>query len=249
MKKTELKSLIRNTILEAVNESTPPGFPKKIADKILKRYKDAPQKAYATMWSLHNKHKGKLEEMWAAWESKNQPISEEASMAAADLDAIEHYIGHLKQLIHDDSDLEDWIKAKLTMAKSNLSSVFANLNHAAKSSGQPGVECNECMEEVKQQSLNEVVGAKPVVGQNKYNYVVTYTSQGTNQSMKSLAPIYASSEVDAKKIAIAPFNPSVVKITSVKVTNLGPVVQADVDAYNKSIEAYAASIKKFGTTD
>ena len=78
---------------------------------------------------------------------------------------------------------------------------------------------------------------------------MTYTLQGTNQSIKSLAPIYASSEVDAKKIAIAPFNPNMVKIISVKVTNLGPVIQADVDAYNKSIEATADSIQKFGTTN
>jgi len=274
MTKTELKSIIRNTILESINdfpddmtdtecekcgdgvdmykksvsESTPPGFPEKLADKILKQYKDTPQKAYATMWSIDKKHGKKLQEMWAAWESKNQPVSEEASMAAGDLDAIEHYIGHLKQLVNDDSDLEDWVKAKLTLASSNLQSVFGYLNHAAKTNGQPGIECNECMQEVDQ-SLNEIVGVKPVVGQNKYNYVVTYTLQGTNQSVKSLAPIYASNEVDAKKIAVAPFNPNVVKIISVKVTNMGSVIQADVDVYNQSVQSTADSIKKFGTTN
>jgi hypothetical protein len=72
-----------------------------------------------------------------AWSPKNEAsvVGEEASMAAGDLDRIEHYTKHLKQLVNDDSELEDWVKAKLTLASSNLESVFGYLNHNNKSDG------------------------------------------------------------------------------------------------------------------
>jgi hypothetical protein len=60
----------------------------------------------------------------------NESINEEASMAAGELDAIAHYVNHLKQLVNDDSNLEDWQKSKITLAKSNLESVFSSLNHS-----------------------------------------------------------------------------------------------------------------------
>lgn len=61
----------------------------------------------------------------------NEVIEEEASMAASDLDSIIHHANELKQLnaITDDAELEDWIKAKLTIASQNLIAVFNNLNH------------------------------------------------------------------------------------------------------------------------
>ena len=58
-------------------------------------------------------------------------IEEEASMAASDLDSIIHHANELKQLnaITDEAELEDWIKAKLTLANQHLIAVFDNLNH------------------------------------------------------------------------------------------------------------------------
>jgi hypothetical protein len=58
-----------------------------------------------------------------------ESINEEASMAAGELDAIAHYVEHLKQFVTDDSNLEDWQKAKITLAHHYLESVFSNLNH------------------------------------------------------------------------------------------------------------------------
>jgi hypothetical protein len=56
-------------------------------------------------------------------------MSEEARMASSDLDAISHYLEHLKQMISDQSELEDWVKAKINIAKENLNTVFNYLNH------------------------------------------------------------------------------------------------------------------------
>jgi hypothetical protein len=60
MKKSELKQLIKEVIESTMQESSPPGFPKDLHDKIVKQYGKTP-KAYATMWALHNK--GNLEEV------------------------------------------------------------------------------------------------------------------------------------------------------------------------------------------
>jgi hypothetical protein len=62
-------------------------------------------------------------------ETIQETIKEEASMAVSDLEMIGHMHEHLKELIKDDSELEDWVKAKLTMACANLISVFKYLNH------------------------------------------------------------------------------------------------------------------------
>jgi len=111
-------------------------------------------------------------------------------------------------------------------------------------------DTDECMTEVNQQSLTELVGIAPMIGQNKYDYVVTTLYKGSNsQTVKSLSPIFATDEVEAKKLATAPYNRSVVTIVSVKVTNVGSVTQADIDAYNKGVKGTADSIRRFGTTN
>ena len=89
MKKSELKKLIKQIVTEAIGlgvaetnlqESAPPDFPPALEKKLLAQYKDVPQKAYATMWKMHNaKNEGhaKVNEMWAAWEAKgmNEDVS------------------------------------------------------------------------------------------------------------------------------------------------------------------------------
>lgn len=89
MKKSELKKLIKQIVTEAIGlgvaetnlqESAPPDFPPALKKKLLAQYKDVPQKAYATMWKMHNaKNEGhaKVNEMWAAWEAKgmNEAVS------------------------------------------------------------------------------------------------------------------------------------------------------------------------------
>jgi len=56
---------IKNRLLEV----RPPRFPETLYRKIIRRYRD-PIKAYKVMWSLHNKHRDKLDEMWLAFEGK-----------------------------------------------------------------------------------------------------------------------------------------------------------------------------------
>lgn len=89
MNKAQLKELVRQIVKEAIGlgvaetnlqESAPPNFPAALEKKLLSRYKDTPQKAYATMWKIHNaKKKGnaKVNEMWAAYENKgmNEAVS------------------------------------------------------------------------------------------------------------------------------------------------------------------------------
>ena len=53
----------------------------------------------------------------------------------------------------------------------------------------------------------------------------------------------AKDEMEAKKKAIAPYNPKVVKIKSVKVTKVGDVTQADLDQYTKAGEYYAHALR------
>ena len=92
MKRNELKQLIREVIKEfaplgvadevKLDEIAPPHFPRALEKKLLAQYKDTPQKAYATMWKIHNaKNEGnqRVCEMWAAWENKsiNEGIAEE----------------------------------------------------------------------------------------------------------------------------------------------------------------------------
>lgn len=80
-------------------------------------------------------------------------VDEDAQMAASDLDSILHHANEIKSLnlVTDESELEDWIKAKLTIANQNLISVFNYLNHQATSDGsttpeQTGIEGEQDLE-------------------------------------------------------------------------------------------------------
>jgi len=167
------------------------------------------------------------------------------SMAIGELKQLNNDAQELETMIQVNTELEDWVKARLTLASSNLESVFGYLNNATKNGG-----ADECMTEANQQSLTELAGITPMIGQNKYDYVVTTLYKGSNsQTVKSLSPIFATDEVEAKKLATAPYNRSVVTIVSVKVTNVGSVTQADIDAYNKGVKGTYDSIRRFGTTN
>ena len=75
MNKSELKNLINEAISEAMTESAPPKFPRALEKKLLAQYKDNPAKAYATMWTIHNKkNEGdqRISEMWMAYEEKGK---------------------------------------------------------------------------------------------------------------------------------------------------------------------------------
>lgn len=82
-------------------------------------------------------------------ETVNEVVSEEARMSASELDSILHHANELKQhgLVTDESNLEDWVKAKLTIASQNLISVFNYLSHEQ---GNP-----EGMEHHKEQPIKE----------------------------------------------------------------------------------------------
>lgn len=62
--------LLRSANSDSVNESAPPGFPKPLYHKLKKKYKGSPEKAYATMWKIHNKYGDKLEETYNALDNK-----------------------------------------------------------------------------------------------------------------------------------------------------------------------------------
>ena len=100
MNKDQLKQLVRQIVKEAIGlgvagtniqESAPPDFPATLKKKLLSRYKDVPQKAYATMWKMHNaKNEGnqRVCEMWAAYENKgmNEVVSGMNVAYIADVD-------------------------------------------------------------------------------------------------------------------------------------------------------------------
>lgn len=88
MNRVQLKQLIREAVEEVMSEfapmgvadegmlqeKSPPNFPKKLHDKLLKQYAGDEEKAYATMWKIfYEKEKGhkKVNEMWTAWENKS----------------------------------------------------------------------------------------------------------------------------------------------------------------------------------
>lgn len=90
MKKSELKEIINEAINEVMQESAPKGFPPALEKKLLAQYKDNPAKAYATMWTIHNKkNEGdqRVNEMWMAWEKKdnNQPLQESSHHDETDM--------------------------------------------------------------------------------------------------------------------------------------------------------------------
>ena len=73
-------------------------------------------------------------------ETISEVVSEEARMATSDLEAAHHYIEHLQELVNDNSELEDWVKAKINIAKENLRSAFEYLSHESKNQEQTAVD-------------------------------------------------------------------------------------------------------------
>ena len=216
MTKTELKSIIRNTILEAIND-----FPADMerALKVSKKNGDHEQSAYYTQALKRggSAHVGwdKFKGSWAYEQWSKKPETKE-----------------LIKAIKADHDRFSYMKETT-------------------SGDMIDQQCKKCDGHTdKSKSVNELAGITPVIGQNKYDYVVTTLYKGSNsQTVKSLSPIFATDEVEAKKLATAPYNRSVVTIVSVKVTNVGSVTQADIDAYNKGVKGTYDSIRRFGTTN
>ena len=73
--------------VRAVKEVAPPNFPMDLEKKLLNQYKDEPNRAYATMWTIHNRNKKKTEakmalpavnenEYWCKLDRKAKPIPE-----------------------------------------------------------------------------------------------------------------------------------------------------------------------------
>lgn len=140
MKKSELKSLIREAVEEVMkefaplgvadetklNETAPPDFPKALHDKLLKQYKGEEGKAYATMWKIfYAKKKGhkKMNEMWTAWEGKSLKEAETADQNAQ----------------HDETDLsnpEEAREVELAKKIKALANDLLNMHGAEGESGE-----------------------------------------------------------------------------------------------------------------
>lgn len=73
-------------------------------------------------------------------ETISEVVKEEAHMTTSDLEAAHHYIEHLQELVNDNSELEDWVKAKINIAKENLRSAFEYLSHESKNQEQTAVD-------------------------------------------------------------------------------------------------------------
>ena len=67
-----------------------------------------------------------------------------SSMSMGALKQLNSDAKELKIMLQNTDQLEDWVKAKLTLAGSNLQSVFGYLNHAAKTNGQHDADCDDC---------------------------------------------------------------------------------------------------------
>jgi hypothetical protein len=65
----------------------------------------------------------------------NEVINEEANLAVSELDAIFTYAKQLKEMVSDQTELEDWQKSKITLAKAYLESVFSSLHHSVDTDG------------------------------------------------------------------------------------------------------------------
>jgi hypothetical protein len=73
-------------------------------------------------------------------EAISEVVSEEARMATSDLEAASHYIEHLQELVNNDSELEDWVKSKINIAKENLRTAFEYLSHESHNQTQDTVD-------------------------------------------------------------------------------------------------------------
>jgi hypothetical protein len=112
----------------------------------------------------------------------NETISEEARMSASELDSILRHANELKEhgLVTDESNLEDWVKAKLTIANQNLISVFNYLNHEAGNS-EENEESGDLDEESKTKSTQNSInpkgkGASGKKAKDNYTQIGVYTT-------------------------------------------------------------------------
>ena len=69
---------------------------------------------------------------------------QDSSMSMGALKQLNSDAKELETMLQNTNNLEDWVKAKLTMAGTNLQSVFGYLNHAAKTNGQHDADCDDC---------------------------------------------------------------------------------------------------------
>jgi len=96
--------------------------------------------------------------------------------------------------------------------------------------------------------MDELVGNEPEIGQFKWDYEIqlhvktSYVEYDTTDISKT-APIQASTEEEAKKIALSPYNPKVVTIKSIRMIKRGPVTQDDIDKWKKSVEYYGHALR------
>ena len=118
---------------------------------------------------------------------------QDSSMAIGALKQLNNDAQELETMIQVNTQLEDWVKAKLTLASFNLESVFGYLNHAAKTSGQSDVECisgNNCkcgcniVNESKIKSyikkcISEILKEKLVLNQTENDIVVVSDIEDT----------------------------------------------------------------------
>lgn len=159
MKRAQLKQLIRETVEEVMNEfapmgvadegrldeKTPPNFPRALEKKLLAQYKDKPQKAYATMWTIHNaKNEGneRVCEMWMAWENKSVNEAKEADQNEE----------------HDETDLTNPEEAREVELANKIKKLAAELltmhgagedEESAEKSEEEGADKEETGEEAK----------------------------------------------------------------------------------------------------
>jgi hypothetical protein len=73
---------------------------------------------------------------------------QDSSMSMGALKQLNSDAKELETMLQNTDQLEDWVKAKLTMAGTNLQSVFGYLNHAAKTNGQHDDDCDDCMQDM-----------------------------------------------------------------------------------------------------
>jgi len=111
---------------------------------------------------------------------------QDSSMAIGALKQLNNDAQELETMIQVNTQLEDWVKARLTLASSNLESVFGYLNHDAKTNSESDVECiggNNCkcgcniVNESKIKSyikkcINEILKEKLVLKRGENDIVV-----------------------------------------------------------------------------
>lgn len=96
--------------------------------------------------------------------------------------------------------------------------------------------------------MNELVGDEPKIGQFKWDYeiqihVKTSYTEYDRTDVSHTTPILADTEEEAKKQAIAAYNPKVVTIKSVKVFKRGSVTQADLDQHDRATASIAHQLR------